>query len=161
MAMMKRAPAALSSGDQRIKCRQVTQIGSVGLLLVALAPGGTWGASPQQSQPLIPRVVLKLIIEDPALAGYLHPELAGRVPLVISDHLLAPGVTPSKFGQPVRILSDREVSSQPHLRFESFKVKGSRAKAVIEYKVEGVVAMFVLESTSPGWWKVLGVAKRQ
>jgi len=138
-----------------MKSRHVTQIGSLGLLLVALAPGRISGASAQQSQPLIPRAVLKLIIEHPALAGYLHPEVAGRVPLVISDHLLAPGVTPSQFGRPVRILSDREVGSQPHLRFESFKVKGSRGKAVIEYKVEGVEAVFDLESTSPGWWKVL------
>jgi hypothetical protein len=138
-----------------MKSRHVAQIALVGALLAALASDRTWGASEQQSQQLIPRAVLKLIIDDPALAGYLHPEVAGRVPLVISDHLLALGVTPSKFGQPVRILSDREVGSQPHLRFRSFDVEGSRAKTVIEYKVEGVTAVFTLESSSAGWWKVL------
>jgi len=138
-----------------MKSRHVTQIGLVGVLLAALASDRTLGASGQQSQQLIPRAVLKLIIDHPALAGYFHPEVAGRVPLVISDHLLASGVTPTKFGQPVRILSDREVGSQPHLRFQRFEIEGSRAKTMVEYKVEGVEAVFTLESSSAGWWKVL------
>jgi len=114
------------------------------------------GASgPQQSQPLAPRPVLKLIVDHPALAPYLHPELAGRVPLVVSDHLLEPGVTPSKFGQPLRIVHDAEVGTQPHLRILSFEVDGSRARAVVEYRVEGVRAVFDLRRDSKGWWRVV------
>src|SRR6266705_5880080 len=135
--------------------RNVIQSGLLAALVAVAASGWVLGVSGQQSQQLIPRAVLKLIIDDPALAGYLHPEAAGRVPLVISDHLLAQGVTPSKFGQPVRILSDREVGSQPHIRFRSFEVRGARAKTVVEYKVEGVEAVFTLESTALGWWKVV------
>ncbi len=138
-----------------MKNRHVIQFGLVGILGAVVVSGWALGAPGQQSQQLIPRAVLKLVIDHPALAGYLHPEVAGRVPLVISDHLLAPGVTPSKFGQPVRILSDREVGSQPHIRFQSLEVEGSQAKTVIEYKVEGVEAVFILESTSSGWWKVV------
>jgi len=45
--------------------------------------------------------VLKLIIDHPALAPYLHPEVTGRVPLIVSDHLLEPGgyilMRPSNF----------------------------------------------------------------
>ena len=121
-----------------MKNRHATQSGLLAVLVAVAASGWAPGASGQQSRQLVPRAVLKLIIDHPALAGYLHPEVAGRVPLVISDHLLAPGVTPSKFGQPVRILSDREVGSQPHIRFQSFEVQGARAKTVIEYKVERV-----------------------
>jgi len=113
------------------------------------------GASGSQMVPLVPRAVLKLIIEHPALAKYLHPEIEGRVPLVISDHLLESGVTPSKFGKPVRILGDREVGRLPHLRFTSFEVEGARATARVEYKVEGVEAVFILESSASGWWKVV------
>jgi hypothetical protein len=131
--------------------RNVIQSGLLAVLAAVAASGWAVRASGQESQQLIPRAVLKLIIDHPALAGYLHP---GRVPLVISDHLLAPGVTPSKFGQPVRILGDREVGSQPHLRFQSFEVRGARAKTVVEYKVEGVEAVFTLESTASGWWSV-------
>jgi len=108
-----------------------------------------------QSPPLVPRPVLKLIVEHPALAPYLHAEAAGRVPLVVSDHLLEPGVTPSRFGQPLRIVADREVGTQPHLRISSFEVDGSRAKAVVEYTVERVQAVFVLKRDSKGWWTVV------
>lgn len=138
-----------------MKGLHVEPIRFLGIVLAVVASGWALGASTQPSHQLVPRAVLKLIIDHPALAGYLHPEVAGRVPLVISDHLLAPGVTPSKFGQPVRIVRDREVGSQPHIRFLSFEVEGSRANAVIEYKVEGMEAVFILESTSAGWWKVV------
>jgi len=108
-----------------------------------------------QSPPLVPRPVLKLIVEHPALAPYLHAEAADRVPLVVSDHLLEPGVTPSRFGQPLRIVQDRDVGTQPHLQILSFAVDGSRAKAVVEYKVEGVQAVFDLRRDSKGWWTVV------
>ena len=109
----------------------------------------------QQPQPLLPRPALKLIVEHPALAPYLHPEIAGRLPLVVSDHLLEPGVTPSRFGQPLRIVQDRDVGTQPHLRISSFEVNGSRAKAVVEYRAEGVEAVFNLRRDSKGWWTVV------
>ena len=109
----------------------------------------------QQSQPLVPRPVLALIVEHAALAPYLHPEAPGRVPLVVSDHLLEPGVTPSRFGQPLRIVHDREVGTEPHLRILSFEVDGSRAKAVVEYRVEGVQMVFDLRRDSKAWWTVV------
>jgi len=125
------------------------------MVLGAAGLGWAGAAASQQSQALVPRAVLKLIIDHPAFARYLHPEIAGRVPLVISDHLLEPGVTPSKFGQPLRIVRDREVGSQPHIRILSFEIDGSRAKATIEYKVEGVRALFTLKRDSNGWWSVI------
>jgi hypothetical protein len=128
------------------------------LLIFTVAVTGqvlTAAAPLQQAQPLVPRPVLKLIVDDPALAPYLHPEVVGRVPLIVSDHLLEPGVTPSKFGQPLRIVHDRDVGTQPHLRVLSFEVDGSQAKAVVEYRVEGVQAVFDLRQ-SKGWWTVVG-----
>jgi len=121
------------------------------------AVGSNWAgdSTTQQSQSLLPRSVLKLIIDHPILAPFLHSEISDRVPLVVSDHLLEPGVTPSKFDQPLRIIRDREVGAQPHLRILSFEMSGSRAKALIEYKVEGVEALFNLERDSKGWWTVI------
>jgi hypothetical protein len=113
------------------------------------------GTSGSQKLPFVPRAVLKVIIDHPALAKFLHPEVEGRVPLVISGHLLESGVTPTKFGRPVRILSDRELGALPHLRFTSFEVEGSRATVRVEYKVEGVEAVFILESSASGWWRVV------
>jgi len=140
-----------------LRKRDVARLGWAVALIAVAASAWAWGAPEQQRQVLIPRSVLKLIIDHPALAGYLHPEIEGRVPLLVSDHLLAPGVTPSKFGQAVRILGDRELGSQPHLRFRSFEVQDSRATVVVDYKIEGVEALFVLENTASGWWKVVDV----
>ena len=123
-------------------------------LLIAVLAHWAGPSAFQQSPPLVPRPVLKLIVEHPALGPYLHPERVGRVPLVVSDHLLEPGITPSRFGQPLRIVHDRDVGTQPHLRILSFTVDGSRAKAVAEYKVEGVQAVFDLRRDSKGWWTV-------
>ena len=109
----------------------------------------------QQSPPLVPRPVLKLIVEHPVLAPYLNSEIPGRGPLVVSDHLLEPGVTPSRFGQPLLIVPDREVGKRPHLRIAKFEVDGSQAKAVVEYRVEGVQAIFDLRRDSKGWWTVV------
>src|SRR5947199_9671891 len=105
-----------------------------------------------QSQPLVPRPVLKLIVDHPTLAPYLHPEAPGRVPLVVSDHLLEPGVTPSRFGQPLRIVPERELRTEPHLRILSFEVHGSQAKAVVEYQDEGVQAVFTLSGEAKARW---------
>jgi len=46
------------------------------------------------------------------------------------------------------------VGTEPHLRILSFEVDGSRAKAVVEYKVEGVQAVFDLRHDAKGWWTV-------
>ena len=124
-------------------------------LLIAVLAHWAGPSAFQQSPPLVPRPVLKLIVEHPVLAPYLHPEAPGRLPLVVSDHLLEPGVTPSRFGQPLRIVHDRDVGTLPHLRILSFEVDGSRAKAVVEYRVEGVQAIFDLRRDSKGWWTVV------
>lgn len=109
----------------------------------------------RQSPPLVPRSVLKLIIDHPGLASHFHPETRGRVPLVVSDHLLAEGVTPSKFGQPLRILADTAMGARPHLRFRRFEIQGNVAHAVVEYRVEGVEASFTLRRTDSEWWSIV------
>jgi hypothetical protein len=127
-------------------------------MVVAVGAQRAAASTPQQqSQALVPRPVLKLIVEHPALAPYLHPEVVGRVPLVVSDHLLEPGVTPSKFGRPLRIVHDQDVGTQPHLRISTFELDGSRAKAVVEYRVERVQAVFDLRRDTKGWWTVVEV----
>ncbi len=128
--------------------------GLIGLSLAVIAAGRPSVAFGQASQQLIPRAVLKLIIQHPALEQYLGASGPGQDPLVVSDHLLAPGMTPSRFGEPIRILGEREVSSLSHLRFRSFEVSGARAKAVVEYKAKGVEAEFMLENKG-GWWSVI------
>jgi len=54
----------------------------------------------------------------------------------------------------LRIVPDREVGTEPRLRILSFEVDGSRARAVVEYRVEGVQAVFDLRRDAKGWWTV-------
>jgi len=142
-------------GSLTMKTLRIPLVALTCAVLVVFGRDAAAGVHAQRPQPLVPRAVLKLIIDHPALAPYLHPEVAGRVPLVISDHLLEPGVTPSKFGQPLLIVADREAGARPHLRILSFEMDGSRARALIAYKVEGVEAQFTLERDSKGWWSVV------
>jgi len=133
--------------------RRVLMFGLIGLSLAVVAAGRPSVASAQENQQLVPRAVLKLIIQHPALDQYLNPAATGRGPLVVSDYLLALGITPSRFGEPIRILDEREAGSLSHLRFRSFELAGARARAVVEYKAKGVEAAFILENNG-GWWGV-------
>ena len=134
--------------------RRIVMFRLIRLSLAAVAAGWPSVAFGQPNQEPVPRAVLKLIIQHPALDPYLDPAAAGRGPLVVSDHLLAPGVTPSRSGEPIRILGDREIGSLPHLRFRSFESSGAWARAVVEYRAKGVEAAFILENKA-GWWSVV------
>ena len=142
-------------GVQRMKIFHFALLAISCVVLARVECDGAGTSAREQAQQLVPRAVLKLIVDHSALAPYLHPEVAGRIPVVISDHLLEPGVTPSKFGKPLRIVPDREVGAQPHLRVLTFKVDGPVAKLTLEYKVEGVEAVFTLRRDSNGWWSVV------
>lgn len=134
--------------------RRIVMFRLIRLSLAAVAAGWPSVAFGQPNQEPVPRAVLKLIIQHPALDPYLNPAAAGRGPLVVSDHLLAPGITPSRFGEPIRIVNDREAGALSHLRFRSFELSGARATAVVEYKARGVEATFILENNR-GWWSAV------
>ena len=75
----------------------------------------------------------------------------------VSDYLVTPGIKLTKFGKPVVLMSERKVGTLPHIRFVQYEVKGTEARASIEYKVQGVHATFALVSDSAGSWKVTEV----
>jgi hypothetical protein len=124
------------------------------LALAALAAMPRAVAAADDPARPVSRDVVKLIIGDLALAAYLHPERPGRLPLLISDHLVTDGVTPSFSSQPVRFISDGELKSLPHLRFSSFELTGDQAQAAVDYEVERVRVLFTLRN-QPGWWSVV------
>jgi len=130
----------------------------MGALVMLMALVSSLAASPQADstgQLLVPRAALKLIVEHPALEPYLQPEIATRAPIVVSDHLLEPGMTPSRFGQRLTILSDPDIGAQRHLRFRSVTAEDTRATVVIECEAERMEATFTLEKSASGWWMVV------
>src|SRR3954451_7151053 len=135
------------------KCSDVLRAGAFAIAALVLGPS-TLIAGPADAATPVDRAVVKLIIGDPAVAAYLHPERPGRLPLLISDHLVADGVTPSFSSQPVRFISDGELKSLPHLRFSSFELTGDQAEAAVDYEVERVRVLFTLRNQS-GWWSVV------
>jgi len=114
-------------------------------------------APAQAGRQLVPQSVVEVIINNSRLAKFFHPEVSDRVPLVLSDNLLATGLILTKFGQPVQIIPDREIGARPHLRFVRYELKGSEANVEIEYEVEGVHATFTLVKMSGSSWKVKGL----
>jgi hypothetical protein len=135
------------------KCSGVLRAVVFAIVAVALARSPLV-AAPADAAPPVSRAVVKLIIGDPAFAAYLHPERPGRLPLLISDHLVADGVTPSFSGQPVRFMPDRELKSLPHIRFASFDLTSDGAETSVDYAAEQVRVVFTLRNRS-GWWSVL------
>lgn len=101
----------------------------------------------------IPAEIIEQIINEPDLQAFLHPEVEGRIPLVISDHLIEPNIYLTKFGRPVRIISDHKLSAGPFLRFTCFTVQGSTATVKLEYKIEGVAAEYLFAGDMEGSWQ--------
>lgn len=85
--------------------------------------------------------IVQSIIDHKQLLPYLHPEIAGRVPLVISDHLVGPGLKLNKFKKRVMIVPDKKVQGA-YLRFTVFScrtdVTYTYCNIVFEYPIEGV-----------------------
>jgi hypothetical protein len=110
--------------------------------------------SAEESTLLIPAEVVRLAIDHPKLAVFLHPEVPERVPLVISEHLLKPGIRLRKFSKPVLIVSDSIANTRPSIRFLSFEKKKNEYLVILEYNVQGVTAAFFLTRGVNNVWKL-------
>ncbi len=83
--------------------------------------------------------IIQSVIDHERLQPYLHPEIANRVPLVLSDRLIGRNLVLTKFNQNVRIVPDRNVTGA-YLRFTKFDCKfGTYCNIAFEYPVEGVI----------------------
>ncbi len=111
-------------------------------------------APPRVGAPTLARVV-SLTLERPWLQGFLHPEAAGRVPLVIlRNRFFARPPTLVMHGQPVLFLTAEEIRAR---RIEAFievtalDVRDEAASIRIAYDVEGVVGDVELACREGAW----------
>jgi outer membrane murein-binding lipoprotein Lpp len=98
--------------------------------------------------------VAQLTLDLEALQPFLHPEVAGRKPvLVLKNEAMAgePGL--SKFGEPVRYVTRAEAGGRPWFEITALKVEGETARAEFSYPVEGVDGRVELRK-SAGAWKI-------
>lgn len=83
--------------------------------------------------------IIQSIFDLDRLQSYLHPEISGRVPLVVSDHLIGRKLKLNKFKKKVKIVSDKNISGA-YIRFTAFECKEEPAYCNIafEYPIEGI-----------------------
>ncbi len=94
--------------------------------------------------------IVQSIIDHKQLQPFLHPELADRVPLVISDHLVGREIKLNKFGKQVRIESDNKLKGA-YLRFTIFDCKNDNyCNIAFEYPVEGITGSTGVRINSDG-----------
>jgi hypothetical protein len=103
----------------------------------------------------IPKSIVEQVLNHPQLQGFLHPEASGRVPVVISSHLVNPDLSLQKFGKPVRIVPDATLNSGAFLRFTDFEMGRVHTSVKIRYEIEGVGGSFRFRRSQDGSWKLI------
>lgn len=111
----------------------------------------------QEYQERIPTDIIKQIIDHKALQQYLHPEVEGRKPLIIADHLVDPGVSIVKFTMPVKVLPKTELRTNAYMEFTKFARSGNKAKIEMKYAVEGLICSFDFIKDRDGNWEIKNV----
>ncbi len=87
---------------------------------------------------------LTKIMSHPEFIMYLHPEVSGRLPVVIvSNGGFSSDLRLSKFGRDVTILGEGE--SEASVVFKKYDRQGNRITFEIDYGIEGVVYTGVLK----------------
>lgn len=84
--------------------------------------------------------ILRALLDLPALAPYLHPEIADRKPVrfALSDALPNPVPGLRKFDLPVLFFPEGELRKDPFLELTALTVEGDRARIEFRYDAEGV-----------------------
>ena len=99
---------------------------------------------------MIPNEVVKQILQHPNLSMYLHPEVQGRVPVVIQSNFVDPKLEFILYGKPVIIVPDSKKQLVTNIYFGFFK----NGDVSISYPVEGVKGTFSFVFDNKGHWKL-------
>lgn len=100
------------------------------------------------------QVILQQCIDLPAFQSFLHPEQAGRVPMVIVNDGTVPVVSLTKFGQPVVFRSEDDVDASGNkaaLDFVRFDVSPESATAIFRYNAEGILLTVIFKKDKNTW----------
>jgi hypothetical protein len=115
----------------------------------------TFGAKLLESPPAAPKeatAVLQALLDGPALDGYLHPEVKGRIPLILlANGFVSPPPVLTAGGAPVRILPRDRIGKRPFLEVTSLEIDGASAAVGISYAVEGLVGRVHLRRYEGVW----------
>jgi len=99
--------------------------------------------------------ILKAILTDDRFAMYLHPDVAGRVPVVVSGKARPPTVSLELHGAAVETKPPENLApEQAFVDIGTWSVEEDRASVELAYEIEGVAASFDLERDGAGRWIV-------
>jgi hypothetical protein len=98
----------------------------------------------------VPDEVVKQILQHPKLSIFLHPEVKGRVPVVIQSNFVNPKLESILFGKPVVVVPDSKNQLVTNIYFSFFK----NGEVSISYPVEGVKGIFKFVLDNKGYWKL-------
>ena len=98
-------------------------------------------------------VVIKLIIDNPQLQYYLHPETPGRKPLKIKSNAnLGTNITVNKYNQPVEFLDpNAHINGLPVLDIETWDATNDNINFKIHYEIEGVTVQGQIHKIGNYW----------
>lgn len=99
--------------------------------------------------------ILEAILTDDRFAMYLHPDVAGRVPVVVSGTARPEVVSLELHGAAVESRPPEDVApEQAFVDITAWTVEGDRASVRLAYAIEGVAASFALQHEPSGRWIV-------
>ena len=99
---------------------------------------------------MVPDEVVKQILQHPEISMYLHPEVEGRVPVVIQSNFVDPELKLILFGKPVIVVPDSKKQLTTNIYFSFFK----NGEVSIRYPVEGVGGIFKFVLVNKARWKL-------
>ena len=112
------------------------------------APAPTDHASPTDA-------ILAAVLTHEQFAMYLHPDVPGRVPVIVSGAARPNAVSLELHGAAVISQPPEKLAAeQAFVDIERWSVEGDRANVVLAYEIEGVGASFRLEREASGRWVV-------
>lgn len=95
-------------------------------------------------------LLLQMIADHPDLQQYLHPELAGNVPVKLkSNEQLGTDLSLKKFGLPVQVVASADVGAV--LEVTVFLIEGGRLQFELAYEVQGVTIRGTLVKREEQW----------
>lgn len=95
--------------------------------------------------------VIQTILDYPKLEIFLHPNVEGRVPVLISGQMLPSRVRIVKYGRDVLRMNLSETEGKPVIIFDELTITSSESKVRLRYPAEGIHASFTLTKKSDLW----------
>jgi hypothetical protein len=108
-------------------------------------------------------IIVSMILSHPDLQSYLHPEVAGRLPIkVITTKEMGVNYSMEQHGMPVAFYTNKsEEGNNAFIQFKSFVVMNDECVFELAYPIEGVVVNGKVKKINNSWaFSEFGVVER-